>query len=132
MPEALARLDTPLMRQYQALKSKYPHALMFFRLGDFYEMFGDDAKVAAAILDKVTGFTAGPKRSELGVLSDREMEVFMWIGKGYGSNQIARQLHMSVKTVETHRANIKLKLKLSSGNELLQSAIGWAQQMGEI
>lgn len=90
------------------------------------------AKVAAAILDKVTGFTAGPKRSELGVLSDREMEVFMWIGKGYGSNQIARQLHMSVKTVETHRANIKLKLKLSSGNELLQSAIGWAQQMGEI
>ena len=50
MPEALARLDTPLMRQYQAIKTKYPHALLFFRLGDFYEMFGDDAKIASGIL----------------------------------------------------------------------------------
>ena len=89
-------------------------------------------QVAAAILDKVTGYPAGPVRSVLDVLSDREMEVLMWIGKGYGSNQIAEQLHLSVKTVETHRANIKLKLKLSSSNELLKCAIGWAQHMGEI
>ena len=89
-------------------------------------------QVAAAILDKVTGYPAGPVRSVLDVLSDREMEVLMWIGKGYGSHQIAEQLHLSVKTVETHRANIKLKLKLSSSNELLKCAIGWAQHMGEI
>ena len=90
------------------------------------------SQVAAAILDKVTGHPAGPMRSVLDILSDRETEVLMWIGKGYGSNQIAKQLHISVKTVEAHRANIKLKLKLSSSSELLQCALGWAQHMGEI
>ncbi|MBI4057270.1 MAG: DNA mismatch repair protein MutS [Elusimicrobia bacterium] len=44
------KLDTPLMRQYQALKSRYPQAILFFRLGDFYEMFGSDAKIASPIL----------------------------------------------------------------------------------
>ena len=39
--------STPLMRQYRAIKQKYPHALVFFRLGDFYEMFYEDAVVAA-------------------------------------------------------------------------------------
>ena len=42
--------ETPLMQQYQALKNAYPHALLFFRLGDFYEMFFDDAKTASAEL----------------------------------------------------------------------------------
>ena len=42
--------ETPLMQQYQALKSAYPHALLFFRLGDFYELFFDDAKTASAEL----------------------------------------------------------------------------------
>jgi DNA-binding NarL/FixJ family response regulator len=87
-------------------------------------------QVAAAILNKVAGHSAGPTPSVLDVLSDREMEVLMWIGKGYGSSQIAKQLHLSVKTVETYRSNIKLKLKLSSSGELLQCAIGWAQRMG--
>jgi len=38
------------MRQYQAVKSKYPHSMVFFRLGDFYEMFNEDAKKASAVL----------------------------------------------------------------------------------
>ncbi|MBI4051037.1 MAG: DNA mismatch repair protein MutS [Elusimicrobia bacterium] len=42
--------DTPLMRQYQTLKNRYPQAILFFRLGDFYEMFGTDAKIASPIL----------------------------------------------------------------------------------
>lgn len=41
------------MSQYQAIKSKYPDCLLFFRLGDFYELFGDDAKKAAKELDIV-------------------------------------------------------------------------------
>jgi DNA mismatch repair protein MutS len=45
--------DTPVMRQYQELKSAHPHAILFFRLGDFYEMFGDDARVAAPLLGLV-------------------------------------------------------------------------------
>lgn len=45
--------DTPLMKQYQALKARYPHAVLFFRLGDFYEMFGEDARKASSILGLV-------------------------------------------------------------------------------
>src|SRR5271167_1352809 len=42
--------STPLMRQYQTIKQRYPHALLLFRLGDFYELFYDDAIVASKIL----------------------------------------------------------------------------------
>ena len=41
---------TPLMEQYHRLKVQYPQALLFFRLGDFYELFGDDAKLASKLL----------------------------------------------------------------------------------
>lgn len=41
---------TPLMRQYQKIKQNYKEAILFFRLGDFYEMFGEDAKKASPIL----------------------------------------------------------------------------------
>ncbi|WCL50378.1 DNA mismatch repair protein MutS [Leptospira sp. GIMC2001] len=44
-------LDTPVMRQFLEIKAKYPDAILFFRMGDFYEMFMNDAKEAAKILD---------------------------------------------------------------------------------
>ena len=44
---------TPLLRQYQEIKKSYPDAILFFRLGDFYEMFFDDARTAAPILEVV-------------------------------------------------------------------------------
>ncbi|MBO8167656.1 MAG: DNA mismatch repair protein MutS [Thermoanaerobacteraceae bacterium] len=44
-------MTTPMMRQYYKLKEQYPDAILFFRLGDFYEMFGEDAKVASRILE---------------------------------------------------------------------------------
>ena len=51
---------TPIMMQYQAIKEQYPDCLLFFRLGDFYELFGDDAKVASGELSLVlTGRNAG-------------------------------------------------------------------------
>ena len=43
--------QTPMMQQYTRIKSQYPDTLLFFRLGDFYELFGDDAKIAAKVLD---------------------------------------------------------------------------------
>ncbi len=52
---------TPMLKQYHALKSKYPHCILFFRLGDFYEMFYDDAKIASRVLDVV--LTARGKES---------------------------------------------------------------------
>jgi DNA mismatch repair protein MutS len=45
--------DTPVMRQYRALKAAHPHAILFFRLGDFYELFDADAKLAAPLLGVV-------------------------------------------------------------------------------
>ena len=50
--KSIAKEDagTPLMRQYLAIKAKHEDAVLFFRMGDFYEMFHDDAKVAAPIL----------------------------------------------------------------------------------
>jgi len=58
-------------------------------------------------------------------LSDRELEVFQLIGQGYGTRQIADELHVSGKTVETHRENIRAKLNLDSTFELVQRAIQW-------
>jgi len=43
--------DTPLMRQYREIKARYPGSILFFRMGDFYEMFGDDALVASKALE---------------------------------------------------------------------------------
>ena len=60
------------------------------------------------------------------ILSDRELEVFLLIGKGCGTSQIADRLHLSVKTIESYRAHIKEKLSLSNAAELLQYAIQWA------
>ena len=42
---------TPMKRQYQAIKQRHPDCLLFFRLGDFYEMFGEDAKLASKELE---------------------------------------------------------------------------------
>ena len=63
--------------------------------------------------------------SRIAVLSDRELEVFRSIGEGKGTREIAEELHLSVKTVETYQAHIKEKLSLRSGRELIQHAIQW-------
>jgi DNA-binding NarL/FixJ family response regulator len=58
-------------------------------------------------------------------LSERELEVFYLIGKGYGTRQISKRLHLSIKTIETYRAHIKQKLSLANAAELLRYAIQW-------
>ena len=61
-------------------------------------------------------------------LSDREMHVFQLIGSGLGTKKIAHALNLSVKTIETHRENIKRKLCLSSGRELVERAIKYMEE----
>lgn len=60
-------------------------------------------------------------------LSDRELEVFQLIGQGYGTREIASMLNLSVKTIESYRANIKEKLDLKNASELMQHAVRWVQ-----
>jgi DNA-binding NarL/FixJ family response regulator len=63
--------------------------------------------------------------SELERLSDRELEIFQMIGHGQTTRQISAKLHVSVSTVETHRAHIKEKLRLSNAMELVRRAVEW-------
>jgi len=64
-------------------------------------------------------------QSRIATLSDRELEVFRRIGEGRGTREIAEELHLSIKTVETYQAHIKEKLGLRSGRELIQHAVQW-------
>jgi len=62
----------------------------------------------------------------LAKLSNREIQVFSLIGKGYGTIDIASKLNLSTKTIDTHKEHIKLKLHCSSSQELRQQAIEWS------
>jgi len=66
-----------------------------------------------------------PRKSPLVNLTDRELEVFRLIGEGRGTRQIAEELHLSVKTIESYQAHIKEKLALRNARELVQHAIEW-------
>jgi DNA-binding CsgD family transcriptional regulator len=61
-------------------------------------------------------------------LSDREMHIFQLFGSGLGTREIAQSLHLSVKTVESHRENIKHKLRLSSSARLCDRAAKWVEE----
>jgi DNA-binding NarL/FixJ family response regulator len=65
-------------------------------------------------------------------LSDRELEVFNLIGQGHGTRSIAQMLHLSIKTIESHRAHIKEKLNLQNSSELVHHAIQWVQSEGAV
>jgi DNA-binding NarL/FixJ family response regulator len=73
----------------------------------------------------VGGSPAAHQSSPVADLTDRELEVFRLIGEGHGTRQIADELHLSIKTVESYQAHIKEKLLLKNGRELVQRAIQW-------
>ena len=60
-------------------------------------------------------------------LSDREMEVFQLIGNGFSTRQIAAKLNLSVKTIDSYREHLKLKLQLETGSDLVRYAIQWVK-----
>ncbi|NBV22178.1 MAG: DNA-binding response regulator [Proteobacteria bacterium] len=84
-------------------------------------------KMSARILESFTGRRTDPAASEVASLTDREFEVFQLIGRGRGTKEIGDQLHISVKTVEVHRVNIKTKLKLATSPELVHFAVRWVE-----
>jgi DNA-binding NarL/FixJ family response regulator len=68
--------------------------------------------------------------SPLAGLTEREFEVLHLIGLGFGTRQIAERLNRSVKTIESHRANLKDKLQLESGVDLMRFAVQVSAQIG--
>jgi DNA-binding NarL/FixJ family response regulator len=84
-------------------------------------------KMSAKILEIFSGRRPQGSDSPIEQLSDREFEVFELIGQGKATREIADHLHLSVKTVEVHRANIRKKLKLTSGTDVVHQAIRWVE-----
>jgi DNA-binding NarL/FixJ family response regulator len=82
-------------------------------------------KMSARILGLFAGLQARGSDSPLGRLTDREFEVFHLIGQGLATREIGKRLHLSPKTVDTHRLNIKAKLDITSLPELMQYAVRW-------
>lgn len=92
------------------------------------KILGGDIYVSEKMRDTlVHKLIAGgvPSGSSSENLSDRELEVLQLLGQGFSTRQIAEELHVSVKTVESHYANMKNKLNLKSAHELIQYAIKW-------
>lgn len=82
-------------------------------------------RMSARLLSKLVDGPATTGSSPVERLSDRELQVFELIGRGTGTRQIAEGLHLSVKTIETHREHIKTKMGLANNSELVQHAIQW-------
>ena len=83
-------------------------------------------RIASKILKHYITGAGTVRNSSVADLSDRELEVFRLIGEGHGTRQIAEELHISIKTVESYQAHIKEKLSLRSSRELMQHAIQWS------
>jgi len=86
--------------------------------------------MAAQVITKFAHRQAEGEADLVERLSDRELEILELIGKGHEVRQIAKQLNLSPKTVETHRAHIKDKLDLKNSREVARFALQWLQARG--
>jgi DNA-binding NarL/FixJ family response regulator len=94
-----------------------------------HEVFAGRPYLSAAMSsDVIAKFAHGfekPQKDTIEQLSDRELEVLELIGKGHDVREIATSLHLSPKTVETHRAHIKEKLRLRNARQVARFAVQW-------
>jgi DNA-binding NarL/FixJ family response regulator len=81
------------------------------------------AGIAKQTMMRLVGRRNEGTMSPMDDLSDRELEVFQMVGEGLTTRQIAERLHLSVKTIETHKAHVKEKLNLATSTQLTQHAI---------
>lgn len=86
--------------------------------------------MADRILQIARGGTDQVEQSPIERLSDRELQVFRLIGQGLSTKQVAENLHLSPKTVENYRENVKSKLGLKDANELVRHATIWIMETG--
>ena len=86
-------------------------------------------KMASRMVNKLVVGRRDKQSFSIERLTDRELEVFQLIGRGYSTRRIAEELHLGIKTVESYRARIKEKLQLEGATELLQHAIQWVHNL---
>jgi DNA-binding NarL/FixJ family response regulator len=82
-------------------------------------------RISSTILARLAAKPVAVSDSIVSRLAERELEVFELIGQGLSTREIATQLHIDMKTVDTYRTRIKEKLNLESSSALLKLAIGW-------
>lgn len=80
-------------------------------------------RMSQLLLSRATGGVNAGTAYGAESLTDRELEVLRLIGEGRSTREIAEQLHLSIKTIETHRENIKQKLRLENASQLIQYAV---------
>jgi DNA-binding NarL/FixJ family response regulator len=85
-------------------------------------------RVASRMLDQVVVGGDPAPDSPVDLLSDRELEIVNMIGSGLPTREIAAKLHISIKTVESHRARIKEKLNLQNAIQLVQFCVRWVEE----
>ena len=88
-------------------------------------------RVSEHILQNLCG-SRTPGKAGIKALTDRELEIFELIGAGKSSTQIADELHISPKTTDAHRANIRAKLGLPDGPALMREAVLWVELGTEV
>jgi DNA-binding NarL/FixJ family response regulator len=81
--------------------------------------------LSAAFAEKFVDGRLPTSGSLVEQLSDRELEVFQLLGRGYETRRVAEMMNVSMKTVQAHCAHIKEKLKLTNAAELLREAVRW-------
>jgi DNA-binding NarL/FixJ family response regulator len=86
--------------------------------------------MASEVISNVVLTKTEPGADPTDSLTDRELEVLERIGKGEEVKAIAKALHLSPKTVETHRAHIKEKLKLGNARQVARYAVQWVSARG--
>jgi len=84
-------------------------------------------KMGAKMLHKIADNASDERALPEGSLSDRELQTFQLIGQGRGTREIAEELNISPKTVESYRAHIKVKMNLRNAHELTQHAVHWVE-----
>jgi DNA-binding NarL/FixJ family response regulator len=108
----------------QDVISKVVEAIRRIRSGHLYV----SDEVASQMLNRLVGGESADDTSPVATLSDRELEIVNLIGNGLLTREIAAKLHVSVKTVETHRAHIKEKLNLHNATQLVQFCVRWVEE----
>jgi len=84
-------------------------------------------EVLARLAERLVGRSTSALASEVGALSNREIEVFRRLGEGHPTRRIAADLSVSIKTIQAYSARIKEKLNLATGAELVREAVRWVE-----